>query len=540
MRSFETLGLSPQLLAGLGYETPTPIQSTLIPVLLDGQDAIGQAQTGTGKTAAFALPTIQQIEARTGFVQALVLVPTRELATQVASAVFTYGKSAKISVLPIFGGTPYDKQIRRLRKGIDVVVGTPGRLLDLLNRGVLDLSQVRTVILDEADEMLSMGFADDMEAILDQTPAERQTVLISATMPSGIRKLADRYLDSPVSCQVAHQQTTANRIEHRHYLLHGRDKNAALLRLLETEDVESALVFVRTRNDTTEVANFLAEHGFDAEALSGEMTQPQRDDVLRRFRTQRIQVLVGTDVAARGLDIDHISHVFNVDLPHDAEVFVHRVGRTGRAGRTGTAITFVKQNQLRDLKQIERKLRHDIPRATLPTPDAVRQHRDRNLATKLTEALQADHTRAHTILANLVADGHDPLDLAAAALTMASKSDERPILHVGTVKARDHKTREHKNTKGSRTRERAPRPAHTDAEAGMVKVQINAGKVNGVRPGQVVSALARTADIPGKSLGRITIGPKSTYVDVPQEHVGRVLNQEAYRFGKRMAKVRAV
>ncbi|MEO1630283.1 MAG: DEAD/DEAH box helicase [Bacteroidota bacterium] len=561
--AFSGLGLADDLVASLTYTEPTPIQSALIPVLLDGRDAIGQAQTGTGKTAAFTLPTLQRIEpiadgGDTG-VQVLVLVPTRELATQVAGAVYAYGKPLGLAVLPIFGGAPYHRQVKRLRRGVEVVVGTPGRLLDLISQGALDLSTVKSVVLDEADEMLSMGFAEDLAAILDATPAERQTVLISATMPTGIRRLAKQYLRNPEVCQVAHSTETASNIEHRHYLVHGRDKQAALVRLLETEDVESALVFVRTRAETSQVANLLQSFGWTAEALSGEMTQPARTEVLRRFRAQEIRVLVGTDVAARGLDIDHISHVINLDLPFDPEVFVHRVGRTGRAGRSGTALTLVTHNQRRALRGIEDAVRSDIPRAEVPSVAEVEARREARLVNRLRTQLtnaQAAGTEAHgeasrkRILA-LVAEGHDPMDIAAAALALAGADDQRPVPEMG--KPRNHKSRDgrsnrrddrrarahhdhgHRNDRrGNNRRGSTPSDSHED---GMVRLQISAGRVNGVRPGQVVSALARTADIPGKTLGRIVIDHQTTYVDVPQEHVGAVLAQDSYRFGKRMAQV---
>ncbi|MEM9997952.1 MAG: DEAD/DEAH box helicase, partial [Bacteroidota bacterium] len=542
---FAALGLADDLVAALDYVAPTPIQSALIPVLLDRRDAIGQAQTGTGKTAAFTLPTVQQIaEARAETdqqaVRLLVLVPTRELATQVSTAVYTYGKPLGLAVLPIFGGAPYQRQIKRLRRGVDVVVGTPGRLLDLISQGALDLSAVQTVVLDEADEMLSMGFADDLEAILDATPAERQTVLISATMPSGIRSLAKKYLNDPEVCQVKHSAETASNIEHRHYLVHARDKPGALVRLLDTEIIESALVFVRTRAETTQVAQLLQDHGYAAEALSGEMSQPARTDVLRRFRAQQITVLVGTDVAARGLDIDHISHVVNLDLPFDPEVFVHRVGRTGRAGRSGTALTLVTPSQQGALKGIERALKHDIPRATIPTVEEVEAARDAALVQKLDGHLAAvqDHgARSRKLVLDLVAAGHDPMDVAAAALALAGADTERPIPEVGTVKPRSHRDQRsnRRNDRRDDHRSRGPRqrPSPQAQEEGMVRLQISAGKRNGVRPGQVVSALARTADIPGKTLGRITIDYGTTYVDVPEEHVGAVLAQDSYRFGKR-------
>ncbi|HRW48244.1 MAG TPA: DEAD/DEAH box helicase, partial [Caldilinea sp.] len=346
--AFSHLGLHPELVQAveaLGFTTPTPIQSAMIPVMLEGHDVIGQAQTGTGKTAAFALPILHRLEPGGRAVQSLVLVPTRELAVQVAKAMHDFGRERGIRVLPVYGGEPYGRQISRLNKGVDVVVGTPGRLLDLIQREALDLSEVETVVLDEADEMLSMGFIEDIESILSATPAERQTALLSATVPPEIRRLADRYLRQPQSVAIEREQVTVSAIEQRHYLVYETDKLAALTRLFEVEPITSALIFVRTRAGTGELAAELSTRGFPAEALSGELEQEERERVMNRFRRNLIKVLVATDVAARGLDIDHISHVFNFDLPEDPEVYVHRIGRTGRAGKSGTALSLVTPNE---------------------------------------------------------------------------------------------------------------------------------------------------------------------------------------------------
>ncbi len=531
--SFDSLNLHPKLVqtvADLGYTQPTPIQAALIPVMLTGQDAIGQAQTGTGKTAAFALPLLNALEPGQRHVQALVLVPTRELATQVAAAMFNYGKDIGASVLAVYGGQPYPRQIGRLKKGVDIVVGTPGRLIDLMERGALDLTGISTVVLDEADEMLSMGFADELETILQGTPESRQTVLLSATLPQSIRRLADRYLRNPQACRVERDEKTAAAIEHRYIVVHERDKVAALARLLEVENVESALVFARTRVATAEIADNLAARGYRAEALNGEMSQPARTEVLDRFRSRRTAVLVATDVAARGLDIDHVSHVFNLDLPRDPEVYVHRIGRTGRAGRTGVAVALVAPSQRGLLRRIESYTKHTITQVALPTPEAVEAHRDTRLADELGAQLDVAPTdRDRRLVLNLLQAGHDPLDLAAAALSLVrAAGPQAPVESIGEVR----ETASHRTAARPQRHDRGAQ-AH---EEGMVCVRLSAGHADGVHPGAVVSAIARHADIPGNALGRIRIEPRHTFVDVPEQFASQVLGQQRpYKLGRTRA-----
>ncbi|NNF58910.1 MAG: DEAD/DEAH box helicase [Rhodothermaceae bacterium] len=540
LTTFASLDLRPELVqtaADLGFETPTPIQAALIPVLLEGRDAIGQAQTGTGKTAAFGLPLLHRLTPGSGSVQALVLVPTRELAVQVASALYTYGKAIGSRVLPVYGGQPYHKQINRLKKGVDVVVGTPGRLLDLIAQGALDLSATQTVVLDEADEMLSMGFVADIEAILDATPTERQTALLSATMPGGIRRLAERYLRDPASCTMKHTQRTAETVEQRAYLVHGGDKMAALVRLLETEPLESALIFTHTRVSTAEIASTLASYGYAAEALSGEMTQAARTETLGRFRSRRIQILVGTDVAARGLDIDHISHVINYDLPRDPEVYVHRIGRTGRAGKSGVAMALVRPDQRNLVRRIEGYTKEPIPYTTLPTIEAVEAHRFAAFRDTVTEQLsQPTSESVRSLILALLADGHEAMDIAAAALTFAHAAAPAPPLErVGTVKAPAHREPRHGKKRADTDRRQTSREGR---EEGMVRLSLDKGYKQGVRPNQIVSTIARTADIPGRVLGKILIENQQTLVDVPEEFADRVLAQsKGYRLGKDVARI---
>ena len=335
---FEHFTLRPELVqavVALGYTEPTPIQEGIIPLMMQGFDVTGQAQTGTGKTAAFALPILNNLDPNGRLPQALILAPTRELALQVSEMTATLGQFCDVNVLAIYGGSSYSHQLSELRRGVDIVVGTPGRLLDLINRGKLDLSQVRTVVLDEADEMLSMGFIEDIEAILTQTPAERQTALFSATLPAPIRRLAEKYMHDPKTVAIQNEQVTVATTEQRYYLVNEKDKLAALTRLFEVEPISSALIFARTKIRTGDLVNELNMRGFPSEALNGDLSQDAREHTLSRFRAGQVKVLVATDVAARGLDIEGISHVFNYDLPDDTEVYVHRIGRTGRAGKAG-------------------------------------------------------------------------------------------------------------------------------------------------------------------------------------------------------------
>jgi ATP-dependent RNA helicase DeaD len=393
---FPQFNLHPEVLqavADAGYTTPTPIQAGVIPLMLTGEDVIGQAQTGTGKTAAFALPMLNNLEPGLGFVQGLVLAPTRELAMQVAKAMYEFGQHRGIRVLAVYGGQPYSRQITRLKKGVDVVVGTPGRLLDLIRKKALDLSQTHTVVLDEADEMLSMGFIEDIEAILGATPPIRQTALFSATLPKEIRRLADTYLIDPKSITIEREQLAVAAIEQRYYLVNNADKLAALTRLFEMEEISRALIFVRTRVGTGELANELTVRGFPAESLNGDLSQEARERVMARFRNDQIKVLVATDVAARGLDIDDISHVFNFDLPEELEVYVHRIGRTGRAGKTGIAISLLTPREQGRLRRIEKFAGQSIARATLPTAQEIARHRETQLLGQVEVWLQRDRCR---------------------------------------------------------------------------------------------------------------------------------------------------
>jgi ATP-dependent RNA helicase DeaD len=525
---FNDLTLRPELMqaiAELGYVEPTPIQAALIPVMLTGVDVIGQAQTGTGKTAAFALPILNNLESGQRHVQALVLCPTRELALQVADAISEFGKVQAVGVLAVYGGQPYGPQISRLNRGVDVVVGTPGRLIDLLDRNALNISQVKTVVLDEAGEMLSMGFVEDIETILAQTPSERQTALFSATLPAPIRKLASRYMNHPQSILIQREQVTLEGTEQRYYLVNPGDKLAALTRLFEIEPISSALIFVRTRIGTGELANELARRGFPAEALNGDLSQEARERTLNRFRQNQVKVLVATDVAARGLDIDDISHVFNYDLPDDPEIYIHRIGRTGRAGKTGIAISMVTPREKRLLRQIESLIRQPLTKAILPTEEDIKLHRETELLNEVRVWLtRARYRREREMVARLVEEGHDPLEIAAAALKLARADEkQRPVAAVSAVQERPVRRYE-------RNAERLPHRGFADRgpvshESGMVRLSLNLGRAHGIRPNDVVGAIAYHADIPGSTIGKIFIEDTHTLVDVPENLVNQILSK---------------
>ncbi len=541
---FTSLNLRPELeqaIIELGYVTPTGIQAGMIPLMLTGVDVIGQAQTGTGKTAAFALPILHNyIHQR--LPQALVLAPTRELAMQVAAAMEDYGKHIKARVLAVYGGQPYGPQINNLKRGVDIVVGTPGRIIDLLERKVLDLSAVKTVVLDEADEMLNMGFIEPVEEILAATPATRQTALFSATMPARIRSLADKFMRDPQSVTIKRATMTLSGTEQRYYLVHESDKLPALTNLFEVEPISSALIFVRTRVETGQLASQLSARGFPAEALNGDLEQNAREQILGRFRSGQIKVLVATDVAARGLDIDNISHVFNYQLPDDAEVYVHRIGRTGRAGKTGVAISLFSPREKRRLREIEILTRQPMTLAKLPTAQDIIARRENQLFEQMKIWLgRGRYQRERELVARLVAEGHDAMEIAAAALKLARGDEkQRPVANVTDATAPERSYRNERESSGrgkfqSRDKRRGNESGNKRAshEAGMSRLKLNKGKEDGVRPNDIVGTIAHHADIPGNVIGKIRIEDKFTYVDVPEELVEKVLKHNGnYRIGK--------
>lgn len=545
---FSRLNLRPELIQAvdeLGYTSPTDVQVQVIPLMLAGEDIIAQSQTGSGKTAAFAMPILQNLAPQNGSrsVQALVLTPTRELAIQVADAVSQYASQLEVEVMAVYGGQHYGTSKRRLKKGVDVIVGTPGRLQDLMRQNILDLGGVHTVVLDEADEMLSMGFIEDIENILSKTPTKRQTTLFSATLPKPIRRLADNYMIDPRSIIIKGKQLTVATTEQRYYLVNERDKLAALTRLIEVEEVGTTLVFTRTRVDSGRLANELVQRGFSAEALNGDLAQDARIRILNRFRSGQTKILVATDVAARGLDIDDISHVINFDLPTDPEAYVHRIGRTGRAGKDGIAISLVTPGESHRLNRIERFTKQKILVAEMPTEKDVHLQRENHLIKKMTVWLERDRSkREQVIVEDLVAAGHDPVKVASAALKIVREGEKtRPIEKIGKVQPSRSRRKNEKRRTASRKGKRRNTSEYkrrgignrsgVSHEEGMVRLSLGHGRAHGVSPGEIVGTIASRANIPGYAIGKILIQDQHTFIDVPEEYVSRVLGQTgAYKF----------
>jgi ATP-dependent RNA helicase DeaD len=454
--AFATLGLCPglvQTVTALGYTQPTPIQARAIPELLAGRDVLGQAQTGTGKTAAFALPMLQLLDMQGMGVQGLVLAPTRELAIQVAEAIYRYGHLLGGRVLPVYGGQAYARQQQRLAKGVPIVVGTPGRTLDLLRQGALNLETVRYLVLDEADAMLQMGFIEDVEALLRATPPTRQTALFSATLPSAIRHLAGSHMRDPLTLAIDEARTVPQTTQ-RYYLLQESSKVAALTLLLEAEEIKSALIFTRTRVGAAELAETLVIRGYLAEALHGDLSQAARETVLRRFRNGRVTILVATDVGARGLDIAEVSHVVNFDMPFDVTDYVHRIGRTGRAGRPGMALTLVTPSQRHRLRAIEMFTRQPLAHATLPSPAAVEAQREARFKRRLDAILAESNLHRELMLVQELAAGTDAdvARIAAAAIQLARAPEQhRPLAAVRDLFPPPGRTPPQRHQYGGRT-----------------------------------------------------------------------------------------
>ncbi|HEY0607585.1 MAG TPA: DEAD/DEAH box helicase [Herpetosiphonaceae bacterium] len=518
--TFEDLGLSEPTLkaiAELGYEEPTPIQARTINRMSEGVDVIAQAQTGTGKTAAFALPIIEKLDSNSRTPQALVLTPTRELAVQVAEAFHSYGKYQRISILPVYGGQPIDRQLRALDRGVQIVVGTPGRLLDHIRRGTLKLDRVGTVVLDEADEMLDMGFIEDIEAILQETPETRQTALFSATMPGPIAELARRYMRDPQRITVQAEQMTVPQIRQVYYEVGGRDKFEILARILDFETPTSAIIFCRTKSEVDSLGERLIARAFPAETLHGDLSQVQRDRVMGRFRSSQVELLVATDVAARGLDVEHVSHVINYDIPLDPEIYVHRIGRTGRAGRTGTAITLVTPRERRLLKIIERTINSQIQRMRLPTIADVVARRRESFKETLRETIAAGGLEQYTIMAEDLGEEYSPTDLAAAAFKLLMGEPQNP----DEDKLAQEEIEEIEDERDGRRRQRRDRSF--GPERGMARLYIDVGRDDGVRPADIVGAIANEAGIPGRSIGAIELFERFSFVEVPNNHAERVM-----------------
>lgn len=520
--TFAEFGLNEELtkaISELGYEIPSPIQQKTIPLLLGGRDIIGQAQTGTGKTAAFALPVLQNIDTSTSRVQALVLTPTRELAIQVAEAFHSYAKHLlRIRVLPVYGGQSIVQQMRHLRSGVQIVVGTPGRVMDHIRRETIDISNLKMVVLDEADEMLNMGFQEDVEWILSHTPETRQTALFSATMPQGVRRIAERHLQNPVNIEIERKTLTVPTIKQLYLNLSEKQKTDALTRILETESVpgEAVIIFHRTKIGAQNLADKLQARGYAAEAMHGDMNQSQRESVIKKLRGGQIEVVVATDVAARGLDVERITTVVNFDMPNDTESYVHRIGRTGRAGRAGKAILFVTPRQQRMLRDIEKYTKQKIEPYKLPTEADVAARRIALLKESIITTLTEQDLDVYLSLIEDLAEetGADIAEIAAAAVLLA----------VG------EKTLEVKIE---------PEAQILFSEEGMTRLFIDAGRRHQVSPAHIVAAIANEADIPGKAIGAIDVNDRFSLVDVPEQFVEKILQRmKTTRIGRQNASVR--
>jgi len=513
--SFRDLKLSEPLikvLDDIGYETPTPIQEQSIPPLMSGRDILGHAPTGTGKTAAFALPLLSRIDVKNKKIQVLTLTPTRELAIQVAEAFQHYAANIKgFHVLPVYGGQEYGGQIRQLKRGVQVVVGTPGRLKDHIRKGTLKLDGLRALVLDEADEMLRMGFIEEVEWILERTPENRQMALFSATMPKQVERIARRYLNNPQEISIKTKTATAETIRQRFWQVSGVHKLDALTRILEVETFDAILMFVRTKVATTELAEKLEARGYAAAAMNGDMAQNHREQTVDRLKKGSLDILVATDVAARGLDVDRISHVINYDVPYDIEAYIHRIGRTGRAGRRGDAILFVAPRERRMLSAIEKATRQKIERLVLPTTETVNNKRIATFKQKITDTLAVGELGFMQGLIEQYRQEHDvPAVEIAAALAKISTGGKSMLLSPDKPKADEKARREDKvKSKGSRNPQRK-------VEAGQERFRIAVGHVHGVKPGNIVGAIANESGLDGEYIGQIEIDAEFSFVDLPK------------------------
>lgn len=498
----------------VGYETPTPIQSQIIPLVMARRDVLGQAQTGTGKTAAFALPLLSRIDLKKLEPQVLVLAPTRELAIQVAEAFQRYAVHMKgFHVLPIYGGQGYEIQLKQLKRGVHVVVGTPGRVMDHLRRKTLNLDSIMCLVLDEADEMLRMGFIDDVEWIMGQTPAGRQITLFSATIPSVIKRIAKKYLQDPVEITIKTSTTTADTIRHRYWMVDGMHKLDALTRILESEPFDGIIIFVRTKTVTIELAEKLEARGYSCAPLNGDIAQKTRERTIEQLKSGKLDILVATDVAARGLDVDRISHIINYDIPSDTESYVHRVGRTGRAGRSGDAILFVAPREKSMLFAIEKATRQKIDMMKLPSTEVINNQRLARFKQRITDTLAAGDIEFFASLMAQYCGEHNVPELDVAAALAKMLQGDKPLLlmdnpkrHLPTSEQRPSREHDRKN------RGRGDGPA----EAGMERFRIEVGNDHGVKPANIVGAIINEAGLNIENIGRIKISDTFSTVDLPE------------------------
>ncbi|WP_025156330.1 DEAD/DEAH box helicase [Leifsonia aquatica] len=535
--TFSDLGLDSAVLKALkdvGYETPSAIQAATIPLLLEGRDVVGLAQTGTGKTAAFALPILSRLDLSQKSPQALVLAPTRELALQVAEAFESYAAHLKgVHLLPVYGGQGYGVQLSALRRGVHIVVGTPGRIMDHLDKGTLDLSELKYLVLDEADEMLKMGFAEDVETILADTPDDKQVALFSATMPAQIRRISKKYLHDPEEITVASKTTTSANTTQRYLVVSYAQKVDALTRILEVENFEGMIIFVRTKNETETLAERLRARGYSAAAINGDVAQAQRERTVDQLKSGKLDILVATDVAARGLDVERISHVVNFDIPIDTESYVHRIGRTGRAGRSGAAISFVTPRERRLLTAIEKATRQPLTPMQLPTVDDVNVTRLARFDDAITAALEEPEriSRFRDIIAHYVEHHDVPESDVAAALAVVAQGEEPLLLSEDDALSqrleRDARADDRGRTdRGARRDDRGDRPARRErSDKPMAAYRIEVGKRQRVEPRQIVGALANEGGLSRDDFGHIRIMPDFSLVELPADLPKETLNR---------------
>lgn len=517
--SFGDLGLSTPILnalADVGYETPSPIQARSIPPLLEGRDLLGMAQTGTGKTAAFALPLLQRIDATATHPQVLILAPTRELALQVATTCEKYARHLPgVRTLSIYGGQGYDAQIRGLRRGAQIIIGTPGRVMDHIRRGTLQLDKLQALVLDEADEMLRMGFIDDVEWVLQHTPAQRQIALFSATMPQAIRHIADNYLNDPVVIKIQSRTATASTIRQRVWTVRGMSKTQALTRILELQEHDAALIFVRTKTATESLAEELNRSGFPAAALHGDIAQVQRERIISRLKKGDLDVVIATDVVARGLDVERISHVINYDIPYDNESYIHRIGRTGRAGRSGDAILFVAPREQRLLKQLERTTRQPLEALKMPSAKEINALRAQRLQQKILDAAQSADLSQYQPVIDALQQNSALTHEQMLAATLALMHSDKP-LWMNENEPDPNRPVRGRPDRGERPDRGRSRPGRSEPVAkGMERYRIGVGHLHGVKPGNIVGAVANEANLESRQIGRINIADEFSCIDLP-------------------------
>jgi len=516
--SFKDLGLSESTLKSveeMGYQVPTPIQEQAIPIVLSGRDVVGQAQTGTGKTAAFMLPILEKIDEKNKNVQALVLCPTCELAVQVHDEAKKFASNNRdINILAIYGGQSYDPQIRALKRGVQIVVGTPGRVMDHMKRKTLKIDQVDFMVLDEADEMLNMGFKDDIESILVDTPEDRQTVLFSATMPAEILKIARKHQKDPEIIKIASQELSNRQIDQYYIEVKYRDRVGAMIRCIDAMGITSSIVFTNTKREVDELVSKLQSEGYVAEGLHGDLKQVQRDRVMHGFRRKKVNILVATDIAARGIDVNNIDAVFNYDIPLNEENYVHRIGRTGRAGESGLSITFVFGKDMFKLRRIEAYTKSKMEKMPLPNVEDIKKKRTEKFINELTSNLEGkDFTREYEILGNLVDDEYSLVDIAASLLNMQIGNINKKYAPIEEVKASDRG-----NPRDRSNRSKAPRRHE-------VRVSFNIGNKKRMGPKELVSMISKNANVPPRAIGDIDIRTKQTYINIDKSFVGQVMKR---------------